>query len=78
MGRTFPPPLSSGIRRLARIASMLRGSTYSVHSFLVIVAIAEQRFVHDFLKDLQAIIRRNPLDSTPDGPPEPLLLLVLL
>ena len=57
MGRTFPSPLSSGIRRLARIASMLRGSTYSVHSFFVIVAIAEQRFEPDFLKDLQAIIR---------------------
>ena len=71
MGRTFPYPLSSGIRRLARIVSMLRGSTYSVHSFLVIAAIAEQRFVPDFLKDLQAIIRRNPLESTPDGPPEP-------
>ena len=68
IGRTFPSPLS---RRLVRIASMLRGSTYAVRSLLVIVAIAEQRFVPDFLKDLQAIIRRNPLESTPDGPPEP-------
>ena len=71
IGRTAPSPLSSGIGRLGRIASMLRGSKYSVHSLLVIVAIAELRFVPDFLKDLQAIIRRNPLASTPVGPPEP-------
>ena len=69
--RTFPSPLSSGTRRFARIASMLRGSTNSLHSLLFIVAIAEQMLVPDFLKDLQAIIRRNPLQSTPDGPPEP-------
>ena len=70
-GHTFPSPLSSGIRWLARIASMLRESTYSVNSLLVIVAIAEQRYVPNFLKDLQANIRRNPLGSTPDGPLEP-------
>lgn len=56
---------------------MLQGSTYSVHSLLIIVAIAEQRFVPDFLKDLQAIICQNPLESTPDGSPEPFVFSAL-
>ena len=72
IGRTSPLPLSSGIRRLAKIGSMVSGSTNSVHSLLVSVAMDSHRLILDLLKDLLAKILLKPLVSTPKGPPDPL------
>ena len=63
IGRTSPLPLSSGIRRLATIGSMVSGSTNSVHSLLVSVAIDSHRLILDLLKDLHAKILLKPLAS---------------
>ena len=68
IGLTAPSPLSSGIRRLATMGSMVIGSVYCVHRVLVIVAIASHSLVDDCLKDLQARILLKPFSSTPDGP----------
>ena len=72
IGLTSPLPLSSGINRLTKISSIVRGSTNSVHSRLARVAKESQRFMLDFLKDLQASILLTPFASTPEGPQEPL------
>ena len=71
IGRTAPSTLFRGINWLARIASILSGSTYSVHSFLAVVAMAAHRSVPDFLNDLHPSILLKPLASMPDGPLEP-------
>ena len=60
---TSPLPLSSGIRRLATIGSMVSGSTNSVQSLLVSVAIDSHRLILDLLKDLHAKILLKPLAS---------------
>ena len=74
IGLTSPLPLSNGINRLAKIGSIVRGSTNSVHSRLARVVKESQRFMLDFLKDLQASILLNPFASPPEGPQEPLVL----
>ena len=71
IGRTAPSPLSRGISRFAKIASIPRGSINSVHKRRVIAAIAAHRSVPDFFNDFDARTRRNPFASTPYGPPEP-------
>ena len=53
---------------------MVSGSTYSVQSLFVSVAIESHKLVLDHLKDLQASILLKPTASTPEGPPEPLVL----
>ena len=70
IGRKAPSPLSSGSKRLANIASILRGSLYFVHSRLVIVAVAVHISDPDFFKELHASILLKPLASTPEGLPD--------
>ena len=53
---------------------MVSGSTNSVHSLLVSVAIDSHRLILDLLKDLHAKILLKPLASTPEEPPDPLVL----
>ena len=53
---------------------MVSGSTYSVQSLSVSVAIESHELVLDLLKDLQASILLKPTASRPEGPPEPLVL----
>ena len=67
IGRTSPLPLSSGIRRLATIGSMVSGSTNSVHSLLVSVAIDSHRLLLDLLKDLHAKILLKPFSKLPSS-----------
>ena len=74
IGRTSPLPLSSGINRLAKIGSIVAGSTSSVQSLLGSMAMASQRLVLDFLKDLLASTLLKPFASIPEGPPEPFVL----
>ena len=74
IGRTSPLPLSKGIRRFDGIGSMVSGSTYSVQSLFVSIAIESHKLVLDLLKDLQASILLKPTASTSEGPPEPLVL----
>ena len=74
IGRTSALPLSSGIRRLATIGSVVSETKNSVHSLLVSVAIDSHRLVLDLLKDLHAKILLKPSASTSEGPPDPLVL----
>ena len=74
IGRTSPLPLSSGINRLAKIGSIVAGSTSSIQSLLASMAMASQRLALDFLKDLLASILLKPFASIPEGPPEPFFL----
>ena len=67
-------PLSRGISRFAKIASRPRGSTYSVHRRLVMLAMASHSSVPDLLKDLQVRILLKLFASTPEGRHEPLVL----
>ena len=55
------------------IGPMVSGSTNSVHSLLVSVAIDSHRLLLDLLKDLHAKILLKPLAFTPEGPPDPLV-----
>ena len=71
IGRTASSSLSRGKSRLAKIASIPRGSINSVHKRGGIAAIAVHRSVTDFLNDFDSRICRNPFASTPEGTPEP-------
>ena len=60
---TAPSPLSKGMSRFAKIASIPTGSIHSVHKRRVFAAIASHRSVPDFLNDFDARILRNPFAS---------------
>ena len=64
IGRTSPLHLFSGIRRLARISSIVVRSMYNVHNRRVRVARASHKLEPDFLNDLLARIPWKPLAST--------------
>ena len=51
IGKTAPSPLSRGMSRFTKIASIPRGSINSVHKHRVIAATAARRSVLDFLND---------------------------
>ena len=61
IGRTVPSPVSRGIKRHNSHGSMVWGSMYSVHNFLVMVARALHKLVLDDLNDLQPRILLNPV-----------------
>ena len=73
IGLTSLLPLSSGIRWLARIGSMVARSMYSAHSQQVrAVKASAHKLEPDFLNDLLARVLWKPFVSTFRGPAAPL------